>query len=752
MISEPKNASHFDETSDESGDDPRILDLVKEYQAEWEKHGRPDRGRYLNRHPELFNILVEYLDGVDMLQHNAKALSGIERVAPPLGSGLGKGDRLGEFEIIREVGRGGMGIVYEALQTSLNRHVAIKVLPAAFALDRTRLQRFIVEAQAAAAVVHPNIVPVYAIGEDRGVPYYVMRLVVGSPLDLLPRHIAKKTSTKKSDTRPLAKKTREEYSEHPDTEPQLASCDSMLEQLLGLYWNNRVAYFRSIACLGSQVARALDHAHQCDVVHRDVKPANLLLDRDGHVCVTDFGLALFMTEGPSITRTGSAVGTLRYMSPEQAAGDRRRLDRRLDHRTDVYSLAVTVYELLTGRPAFVSQSAPALLHQIATIDPPTLRSIDQAIPRDLETILLKAMQKDPGDRYLTAAEFADDLDRFLEAKPITARRPWAWDRAMKWSSRHPSMLAVAMASLLIVIAASGLAVGIVSSEQHETQQALQAKHQALLEKQQAYEAAKAAAKREENRADEVEQRFQQARKLGDLIFKISEDELGSDSGFQGTRRKLLLAALNNYRELVLVGNDPKEREVLEKHMEKVLRLLEEQDLKREGEAAFLLFHSDVKTELSISTEQSKRIETVSAKDGMGGKHGPFKGAPLAPQGPSLTQDTKITLIKSLTGVQRQRLRQIYVQYRGPKAFTELDVVEALDLTAAQRQYITHVEKDAPREFIMSRLSYLGKIGGAAPKAGFDPTARLTDKILDCLTDLQKETWKTLTGSPFHTRK
>jgi hypothetical protein len=313
-----------------------------------------------------------------------------------------------------------------------------------------------------------------------------------------------------------------------------------------------------------------------------------------------------------------------------------------------------------------------------------------------------------------------------------------------------------MASLLVVIAASGVAVGLVSSEQHETQVALQAKHRALLEKQEAYEAADAAAKREEKRADEVERRFQQARKLGDMIYKISEEEIGSASPFQGPRRKLLLAALDNYRELVLVGHDPKEREALEILMTKVQKLLEEQDLKREAEAAFLLFHSDVKTELAMTSEQSRKI------DGMGGRHssgsGSFpgmagKGHPRPPMNPSLTQDAKIDLIKGLTGSQRQRLRQIYVQFRGPSAFTELDVVEALDLTSAQRQYIKHLQSDGPTGFGLSALSYLGKIGGMAPKlpGGLDPTAKVMDRIMECLTPTQRDTWKTLTGASFHTR-
>jgi serine/threonine protein kinase len=336
MISETKEIMLSKELAPNSGEDPRILAVAKEYQAEWETHGRPDRERYLARYPDLARILSDYLDGIDMLQRGAKALSGAGRPAPRFEPGLASGDHLGEFEIIREVGRGGMGVVYEALQTSLNRRVAVKVLPTTFASDRTRLQRFIVEAQAAAAVVHPHIVPVYAIGEDRNIPYYVMRLVDGSSLDVLANRVAVASISQSpsqqafdsvsSGELPLAKSISRES-------PYLASSSisiSMTDQLHDLSQHNRPAYHRAIACLGSQIARALDQAHQSGVVHRDVKPANLLLDRNGHIWVTDFGLAQFV-EGPTVTRTGTAIGTARYMSPEQAAGDRRHLD----HRTDI---------------------------------------------------------------------------------------------------------------------------------------------------------------------------------------------------------------------------------------------------------------------------------------------------------------------------------------------------------------------------------------------------------------------------------
>lgn len=756
MITQPSTASCSENAFNTDANDPRILDLAKEYQSEWEIRGRPDRNRYLSRHPELADMLIEYLDGIDMLHRGAKALSDAGRPLAGVDPGLTQGDRLGEFELIREVGRGGMGIVYEAHQTSLNRRVAVKVLPTAFAADRTRLQRFIVEAQAAAAVVHPHIVPVYAIGEDRGIPYYVMRLVDGSPLDALAHRIAVQTASQQLDETHFCTSTDQETSktEIPITldstsEFQPLANESMTEQLLNLSRNNRPAYHRAIASIGSQIARALDHAHLCGVVHRDVKPANLLLDHDGHIWVTDFGLAQFV-EGPSTSATGSAIGTLRYMSPEQAMGDRRHLD----HRTDIYSLAVTLYELLTGHPAFPAQSPPALLQQITNIDPPKPRAVDPTLPRNLETVLLKAMQKDPTERYATAAEFADDFDHFLEGHPIAARRPGLWDRAMKWTSRHPGTLAATLASLLVIIAASGVVVALVSAEQRETKRAYQNAEQAYRETKRAYQVADEMAKSEHERAEEVERRFRRAKELGDLVFRISEDEIGSTSAFQGPRRRLLLAALEIYRELVSVGHDAAVRAELDKLKTKIETLLTEQDLKREGDGAFLLFHSDVKTELATTAEQSKKIDRLAVRptppSGAGGFPGRGFGRPPMSLPPPLSQEAKIDLIRTLNASQRQRLRQIYVQYRGPSAFTELDVIEALDLTPTQRQHIKTLQNESMTWFGFSPLSYLGRIGGTAPKppGGTEPSAKVMDRIMEYLTPQQRETWHTLTGPPF----
>jgi hypothetical protein len=628
-----------------------------------------------------------------------------------------------------------MGVVYEARQSSLNRRVAVKVLPAAFAADRARLQRFTVEAQAAATVAHPNIVTVYAIGEDRGIHYYAMQLVDGISLDLLAASASSAA---------------------------LPESESAAGPLVALSRTDRRAYHREVARVGSQVARALDHAHQCGVVHRDVKPANLLLDREGHVWVTDFGLAQ-LAEAPAVTRTGGTVGTLRYMSPEQAAGDRRRLD----HRTDVYSLAATIYELATGRPAFPAEEPAVLLQQIRQDDPVAPSVDESAFPIDLETILLKAMQKDPRDRYATAGEFADDLDRFLAGQPVVARRASLWDRAKRWVARHPAPVAAALASLLVAVIASGIATAIVLGEQAQTQHALaevqeantktqwarqQAEDLAVAEKKARYEAALRAtteaqlraeadelAKAERARADEADQRFRRAKELGDLVLHVSAEELGSDRQIQGPRRLLLNAALKNARWL-LEGKhaDPQVQKELEQVIAKIEQLLADQDLRWEGDAAFLLKDAKVQAELKLTPEQIRRAEQLFAPPP---KKDPDKGPP--PKGPPRpfdhNMDAKIALIKSLTATQRQRLRQISIQIRIPMVFNEPEVSDPLNLLYPQRKQIASILHD--------ELWSLPK-GPRPPGPDQDARTRATERILEVLTPEQQELWRTLVGKPF----
>jgi WD40 repeat protein/serine/threonine protein kinase len=313
---------------------------------------------------------------------------------------------LGDFRLVREIGRGGMGVVFEAEQISLGRRVALKVLPPAAILEPKQLQRFQVEAQAEAALEHPNVVPVIACGQDRGIPYLAMRLIEG-------RH--------------LAEVIRGRRERHEGGLPP-----------------------REVAWLGKQAAEALDFAHRNGVLHRDIKPANLLLDDRNHLWISDFGLARILGHG-DLTASGDLIGTLRYMSPEQVLG-RRGL---VDHRTDIYSLGATLYELLTLAPAHDGEDRAAMLRKISFEEPIVPRRRDPTIPPDIEKIVLKALAKDPLERYATAGELAEDLGRFLDGRPALARRPSLSNRAAKWARRHRP--AVVSAALLLAVLLIGLA-------------------------------------------------------------------------------------------------------------------------------------------------------------------------------------------------------------------------------------------------------------------------------------------------------
>jgi len=402
-------------------DDDSVLQALCDYQAALEAGERPDRRAILDRFPELAGELAAGLDGLDF----------VHQVAPPLRDGgleheeLRPSTPLGDFRILREVGRGGMGVVYEAEQMSLGRRVALKVLPFAAVLDSRYLRRFKNEAQAAAHLHHTHIVPVHAVGCDRGVHYYAMQFIEGPTLAGLIAELRGRAAGGGDNPSPaLAALTPERSHESRH-------------------------FCGGVARLGIQAAQALHYAHDSGVVHRDIKPANLIVDADGHLWITDFGLASTRQDS-GLTMTGDVLGTLRYMSPEQALG------QPVDHRTDLYSLGVTLYELLALEAAFPGDDPNRILQALAVAEPVPLRARNPAVPPELETILLKAMAKDPADRYATGRELAEDLERFLEDKPIRARRPTLRERAAKWARRHRRVVAASVAALVVAVA--GLAV------------------------------------------------------------------------------------------------------------------------------------------------------------------------------------------------------------------------------------------------------------------------------------------------------
>jgi serine/threonine protein kinase len=424
----------------------------------------PDRGELLARYPDLAADLNEFFADQDQVQELAAPLRSI---APAPGA---TGQTFGDFEAGEEIGRGGMGIVYKARQKSLNRIVALKVLPLAATMDSRQLRRFHNEAQAAAGLHHTNIVPVYFVGSERGVHYYAMQFIDGRDLASVIAQFRAQAGRKPHD--PQTAETVDAAACEPavhsalDTPPlaYLSTEDSTKTR----------EYFRAAAQLGIQAAEALDHAHQMGIVHRDIKPANLLVSADGRLWVTDFGLAQMQTD-TRLTMTGDLVGTLRYMSPEQALAKRVVID----HRTDVYSLGATLYELLTLEPAFGGNDREELLRQIAFEEPRRPRRSNRAIPRELETIVLKSLERNPADRYGTAQELADDLRRFLEDRPIQARRPTLGQRAAKWARRHKAVVNAVGVVLLLFVA--GLTAGTIlltsayQREAKEHQHAVEAK-------------------------------------------------------------------------------------------------------------------------------------------------------------------------------------------------------------------------------------------------------------------------------------
>ena len=442
-----------------------------------------------------------------------------------------------------------MGVVYEAEQISLRRRVALKVLPFAAAIDPRRLQRFQTEALAAAHVQHERIVPVHAVGCERGVHYYAMQFIDGQSLAAL------------------------------IGEAQVTSASTG--------WPTSAGRRRS----------ALEHAHQLGVVHRDVKPSNLLLDLRGQLWVTDFGLAQVAGD-PGLTISGELLGTIRYASPEQLLA-RRGI---VDHRSDVYSLGATLYELLTLRPAFDERDRNALIRQIADDDPRPPCSLDPAIPVELETIVLKALRKDPADRYATAQELADDLKRFLDCRPILARPPTPAERLRTWSRRHPSIVGAGFVALFLLSAASLVSTAFVRREQKRT----------LAEQQRA----EAAYHRERQRALEAEARFRLARRAVDELIQVSEEELGHRQGMEGLRKRLLASALAYYQEFIEERRgDPEAQAELRDTTKRVETILADLAILRAAGELYLLIQPPALDDLRLDDGQRAKVAELSASAG-----------------------------------------------------------------------------------------------------------------------------------------
>lgn len=403
-----------------------LVQLLDQYLAELQAGRTPDKAELLARHPELAQQLEDCLAGIEFVHKAGTPSSGMPA-------------QLGDFRIVREVGRGGMGVVYEAEQLSLKRKVALKVLRFGVTADAELMQRFQREAETVAHLHHTNIVPIHAIGCEQGVHYYAMQFIEGESLAAVLEAAAGEGGGASKgaadagcvghDKRTNGLEIRSTGRDHKTGRDYPTICEWAL-----------------------QGAEALAYAHQRGVIHRDIKPSNLILDPEGTVWLTDFGLAKRADE-VTMTAAGVVMGTPRYMSPEQAAAARQPID----HRTDIYSLGATLYELATGKPVFDSPTPHGVITQILNSEPVAPRLLQRGLPRDLETIILKCLAKDPSRRYQQARDLADDLRSYLEGRSIRARRASFLEKAARWAKKHRQSTMVsgvtAVASVLLIVGA-----------------------------------------------------------------------------------------------------------------------------------------------------------------------------------------------------------------------------------------------------------------------------------------------------------
>ncbi|MBT3288654.1 MAG: serine/threonine protein kinase [Victivallales bacterium] len=403
-------------------EESRDLDeLLEEFLAQLRRGDTPSVEEFAARHPHVADEIRELFPAALSLEDLKVAETGSAEVSaahvPPL-------ERLGDFRIIREIGRGGMGVVYEAEQESLGRHVALKVLLNQALHGTKQVSRFEREARLAASLHHTNIVAVYGVGEQDTVRYYVMELIDGISLD----HVIARLAD----------------AEELRTQREKAVCDY-------IGGCSKAERWQRAACIGLSLADALQHAHEQGVLHRDIKPANVLVNPHGGVWIADFGLAKALHAG-DVSQTGTTAGTLRYMAPEQFSGD-------TGIASDLYALGLLLYELLVLAPAYAEADRGRLIQRITHENVPRLRESCPNVPRDLDTIVQKLTAHDSQHRYPSAAVLADDLRRFLDGRPIQAR-PVAWPvHLWRWGRRKP-VLASMVAALLVLVLTTVTAIAV----------------------------------------------------------------------------------------------------------------------------------------------------------------------------------------------------------------------------------------------------------------------------------------------------
>ncbi len=483
-----------------SSDARNPVELLAEEFLDRKRRGeQPTLREYVERYPELAADIRDLFPALLMMENLGDSSGGTTgSLAADNGAVLGiRLERLGDYRILREIGRGGMGVVYEAEQESLGRRVALKVLSAGSMLDPKQVRRFEREARAAAKLHHTNIVPVFGVGRQDGHHYFVMQFITGLGLDVVlddVRRLRQPRSGVRAAAGPssrIAGFTAGDVArslvdgrfatagpgDGSVTEP-VDGVDSAVSQTrssgppadsgsspaimpgsseLSASSDPDRQFYRGVARIGLQVAEALEYANHQGILHRDVKPSNLLLDNHGNVWVADFGLAK-TAEADDLTHTGDILGTIRYMAPERFSGH-------CDARSDVYSLGLTLYELVALKPAFEASDRHTLMDRVLHEEPERLKKLAPGVPRDLETIVAKATARDPAARYATAAGLAEDLRRFVEDRPIRARRISPAERLVRWCRRNKPLAGS------ISVAATALLAAFVMSLLYATRQA-----------------------------------------------------------------------------------------------------------------------------------------------------------------------------------------------------------------------------------------------------------------------------------------
>lgn len=420
-----------------------VVKLAEDFVKRYRKGDRIEVDQYVKQYPELANEVASYIEALMFIEKlNDKQSSSKYKIQ----SAVPK--QFGEYRILGEIGRGGMGVVYDALQSSLNRHVAIKVLASPSTSVPSMKERFLREARTAAGLHHSHIVPVHGVGEQENVCYFVMQKIDGIGLDRILHHLRHVSQSASSTDHERMKASTAPHQTVPlplekvPTSPTSLTPQQLVNHWQELTFENRC---RLVARIGSQIADALAYAHEQGIVHRDVKPGNILLDHQLHPWLNDFGLAQ-VSDGTDLTASGQVMGTLRYLPPERLRGVS-------EPAGDIYALGMTLYELVALQCPYSTTDHAQLIHQIQSEEPKSLLEVEKNTPRDLNTIIMKCLAKLPEQRYATAHLLAGDLQRWLNGDPIQARPLRWWEKGMRWARKNK--MVAGLTGLIFLTLAAG---------------------------------------------------------------------------------------------------------------------------------------------------------------------------------------------------------------------------------------------------------------------------------------------------------